>query len=352
MDPSADPLSLALRQLSSGVELTPSDRIACFRALSAGDFDPVVASGFLAALRFRGETSDDLAAAVEVMRSVMLPLAGGDGPLLDTCGTGGDGSNSFNISTATALVVAAAGVRVVKHGNRAISGKTGSADVLRELGVPIEAGPAWAAECLAKFGFAFCYAPQFHPALANLADLRRRLGIPTIINLLGPLLNPAGAGYQLLGAGSRSRQILLAQTLAKLHTPHRPGRAMIVHSTLGEFPFDEITLTGPTSVLTVERDTIVESTITPEDFGLTTRDADEVLAAVRVSSAAESAFVIRGILAGRFGIAADIVLVNAAAAFRVIGRVESYAEGITLARETLTSSKVSGLLENLRTSAG
>jgi len=346
LDPSTDPLALALRQLNAGVELTRTERLDCFRELSEGRFDPVLAAGFLAALRFRGESSADLAAAVEVMRSVMLPLAGGDGPLLDTCGTGGDGSGSFNISTATALVVAAAGVRVVKHGNRAISGKTGSADVLRELGIPIEAGPEWAAGCLEAYGFAFCYAPQFHPALANLADLRRRLGIPTVFNLLGPLLNPAGAGYQLLGAGSRSRQILLAQTLARLHT----DRAMIVHSNLGEYPFDEITLTGPTSAMTVERDTIIESTIHPEDFGLPTRDSKDVLDAVRVSSAMDSAALIRRILAGGGGIAADIVLVNAAAAFRVIGRVEGFPEGVALARETLASGKVSDLVENLRRS--
>src|SRR5215208_6196142 len=186
------------------------------RDLVAGKVDDGRAAAFLTALRMKGESAQEVAAAALVLREQMVRLVPVSGPVLDTCGTGGDESGTFNISTAAALVACGAGVPVVKHGNRAVSSKSGSADVLRELGVPIDAGPEWAQKCLDRVGFAFCVAPQFQRGMAHVADLRRKLGVRTIFNLLGPLANPATAPYQLLGVGKPELLDPLAGALAEL----------------------------------------------------------------------------------------------------------------------------------------
>ncbi|MGL6095003.1 MAG: anthranilate phosphoribosyltransferase, partial [Fimbriiglobus sp.] len=188
-------------RLLAGADLDPGRVTEAFRDLLAGKVDDGLAGAFLTALRMKGETAAEIAAAAAALREQMTRLVPTSAPVVDTCGTGGDDSGTFNISTAAAFVAAGAGVPVVKHGNRAVSSKSGSADVLKELGVPIEAGPAWAQACLDRAGFAFCFAPQFHRGMAHVAKLRRQLGVRTIFNLLGPLANPADADYQLLGVG-------------------------------------------------------------------------------------------------------------------------------------------------------
>ncbi|HYH68808.1 MAG TPA: anthranilate phosphoribosyltransferase, partial [Urbifossiella sp.] len=203
-------------QLLAGHAL-PGGRVTeAVRDLVAGRVDDARAAAFLTALRMKGEAATEIAAAALVLREQMVRLVPVRGPVLDTCGTGGDDSGTFNISTAAALVACAAGVPVVKHGNRAVSSRSGSADVLRELGVPVEAGADWAQKCLDRLGFAFCFAPHFHRGMAHVAALRRKLGVRTVFNLLGPLANPASAEYQLLGVGNPDLLDPLAGAVARL----------------------------------------------------------------------------------------------------------------------------------------
>jgi anthranilate phosphoribosyltransferase len=257
--------------------------------------------------------------------------------VLDTCGTGGDGAGTFNISTATALVVAGAGVPVVKHGNRSVSSRSGSADVLAALGVKIDGDAAYARRCLDESGFAFCFAPVFHPALKHVAALRRRLGVPTIFNCLGPLVNPAGARRQLLGVGRRELLDLMAGALAKLGTSY----AIVVHSRDG---LDEVSLAAPTEVRVVENDTVREAVWSPDDFGLGTGASGTLV----VEDAAGSADVIKRVLAGDDTPATPIVLANAAAGLVAAGRVTSLREGVELAREAVASGKAAAVLQRLQ----
>lgn len=209
--------------------------------LTEGMFDESEAAAWLTALRMKGESATEIAAAADALRERMIALRPIGAAVLDTCGTGGDGSDTFNISTAVALVVAAAGCAVVKHGNRSVSSRSGGADVLSALGVPIEAGPAWAQACLERFGFAFCFAPHFHPALAKVGPLRKKLGFRTIFNLLGPLLNPGAAAYQLLGVGKAELLDPLAGAVAQLGL----RQAFLV---CGRDGLDEVSLSAPTMV--------------------------------------------------------------------------------------------------------
>ena len=315
----------------------PDDLVrAALTDLTAGTFDEAEAAALLVALRMKGESASELAAAVTILRAVMHRLACASRPVLDTCGTGGDGSGTFNISTATALVVAAAGVPVVKHGNRSVSSRSGSADVLAALGVPVEAGPAWAQKSLDTLGVAFCFAPQFHPALAKVGPLRRKLGVRTIFNLLGPLLNPAGAEHQLLGVGRAELLDPMAGALARLGTRD----ALLV---CGRDGLDEVTLSGPTLVRRV-RDGQVESfEWTPADFGL----ESAAVADLRADGPEASAAAIRGVLAGEDGPARRVVLANAAAALLVSGRVSALPEGVALASRAIDSGDARRVLEGL-----
>ena len=304
--------------------------------LTTGTFDEAEASALLVGLRIKGESASELATAVTVLRGVMHRLECGSRPVLDTCGTGGDGSGTFNISTATALVVAATGVPVVKHGNRSVSSRSGSADVLAALGVPVEAGPAWAQKLLDALGVAFCFAPQFHPALAKVGPLRRKLGIRTIFNLLGPLLNPAGAEHQLLGVGRAELLDPMAGALARLGTRD----ALLV---CGQEGLDEVTLAGPTYVRRV-RDGRVESLQwAPGDFGL----EPVAVGDLKADSPEASAAIIRGVLAGGDGPTRRIVLANAAAALLVCGRVSKLTDGVALAAQAVDSGGARRVLEGL-----
>jgi anthranilate phosphoribosyltransferase len=325
----------ALPLLIEGQEL-PANRMAdAMRALTSQSVDEAEAAAFLVALRMKQETAGEIAAAVRVLRDKMIKLVP-TGPVLDTCGTGGDGSGTFNISTAVALVVAATGLPVVKHGNRSVSSRSGSADVLAELGVPIENGPAWAQRCLDRLGFAFCLAPQFHPCLAHVAPLRRKLGTRTIFNLLGPLLNPAGAEVQLIGVGRMELLGPLADAAALLGI----RQACLVCSEDG---LDEVSLSAATHVRHLRDGRTSAAVWSHRDFGLEPAPIDEL----RADGPAESAEMIRDVLAGKDGAPRWVVLANAAAAFLTAGQVQTLPEGVGRAAGAIDSGAGVRLLQLL-----
>lgn len=322
--------------LLSGQHLPAGRAIEVVRDLVAGRVDDARAAAFLTALRMKGETAAEIAAAALVLREQMVRLVPVSGPVLDTCGTGGDESGTFNISTAAALVAAGAGIPVVKHGNRAVSSRSGSADVLRELGVNVEAGPEWSQKCLDRIGFAFCYAPHFHRGMAHVAALRRKLGVRTIFNLLGPLANPAGAPYQLLGVGKPELLDPLAGALAELGT----RQAVLVCSRDG---LDEVSLSAPTMVRVVRGDEYESREWTPAEFGLGEVEVSEI----RATGPAESAAIIRGVLAGEGSPARKMVLANAAAALWAAEAVTTLREGVERADAAIRSGHARAVLEAL-----
>lgn len=326
----------AMAHLLAGRELPAEAVTAAFRDLLAARVEDAHAASFLTALRMKGETGPEIAAAARVLREQMLRLVPVSAPVLDTCGTGGDDSGTFNISTATALVVAACGVPVVKHGNRAVSSRSGSADVLRELGVAIEAGPEWAQRCLDRIGFAFCFAPQFHAGMKNVAKVRRALGIRTVFNLLGPLANPASADFQLLGVGKRELLEPLALAAARLGV----RRTVLVS---GDDGLDEVSLAAPTTVRIVEGETFTSAVWTAKDFGLEPVSLDSI----RADSPAHSASIVREILDGRNGPALRIVLANAAAALWTADRTASLLDGVAQAESAIRSGMAKSVLERL-----
>jgi anthranilate phosphoribosyltransferase len=322
--------------LLAGRDLSAGRVTEAFRDLLAGRVDEALAAAFLTALRMKPETPEEVAAAALALREQMVRLVAVSGPVVDTCGTGGDGAGTFNISTAAAFVVAGTGVPVVKHGNRAVSSRSGSADVLRELGACVDAGPAWSQRCLDRVGFAFCYAPHFHAGMSHVARLRRKLGVRTVFNLLGPLANPAGADYQLLGVGSPDLLETLTGAVARLGT----RRAVLVCGTDG---LDEVSLAAPTLVRVVEGGQFTATEWTPEMFGLGTVSLSDIAA----DGAAESAAAIREVLAGTDGPARRITLANAAAALFAVGTAATIPEGVALATESLDGGKARRVLELL-----
>ncbi len=326
--------------LLAGHDLSAAAVTEAVRDLVAGRVDDARAAAFLTALRVKGESAEEVAAAALVLREQMVRLVPVSGPVLDTCGTGGDDSGTFNISTAAALVACGAGVPVVKHGGRAVSSKSGSADVLRELGVPIEAGPEWAQKCLDRTGFAFCYAPHFHRGMAHVADLRKKLGVRTLFNLLGPLANPAGAPYQLLGVGKPELLDPLAAAIAYLGV----RQAVLVCSTDG---LDEVSLAAPTMVRVVRGHEYESREWAPADFGL----AAVTTASIHAQDSAESAAIIRGVLAGDDGPARRIVVANAAAALWAAEAVPTLRDGVARAEAALAAGKPRAVLVALRQSA-
>jgi len=326
----------ALEALLGGQDLPADDVARLVEAVLAGEVGDVELASLLVALRSKGETGAELAAAAGVLRRHAVPLDAGVDGVLDTCGTGGDGLGTFNISTAAAFVVAGAGVPVVKHGNRAISGNTGSADVLAELGVGIVGGAEAARRCLREAGMAFCMAPLFHPALKRAADVRRRLGVRTMFNQLGPLCNPAAAPYQLLGVGRREWLPRMADAVARLGV----RRALLVHADDG---LDEVSLDAATAVYRVEAGACDVLRWTAEDFGMPSWPTS----ALRVEGPRESAAVIRRVLAGEAGAALDVVLANAGAALFTAGAARTLLEGVSLAREAVASGKAAAVLASL-----
>jgi anthranilate phosphoribosyltransferase len=287
----------------------------------------------LTGLRLKGETVEEIAGAAAAMRRQMTPIRSSHKVLVDTCGTGGDGSETFNISTAAALVTAAAGVPVAKHGNRRVSSRTGSADVLQCLGVNIQANVATIEACLNELGICFCFAPTLHPAMRHVAEVRRKLGVPTIFNLLGPLTNPAGAPFQVIGVGRPELRPMLAQALSLLGT----RRALVV---CGEDGLDEVSLSAATAVSETQGGKTSEFRWQPEDFDLARAPAS----ALRVSGPEQSAEVIRGVLDGQPGPPRDVTILNAAAALWVAGKAETPPKCAGLAAEAIDRGAAKELL--------
>jgi anthranilate phosphoribosyltransferase len=334
--PSPSWFASTLSALLERRDLTGMRVCEMMHGILSGACGEVETAALLVALRMKGETGEELAAAAAMLREHMIRIDFGRTDLLDTCGTGGDDSGTFNISTATALVVAGCGVPVVKHGNRAVSSRSGSADVLAALGVQLDGHTTTARRCLAEAGMAFCLAPQFHPALRYVGAVRQRLGVRTLFNCLGPLANPAGAFYQLLGVGRVEWLDRMAEALARLGTKH----ALIV---CGRDGLDEVTLGAPTLVREVRGHEIREQEWTPAHFDL----APCSLTELQTATPEASANVIRDVLAGTDGPALRIVLANAAAALLAADRVSNLPDGVALARASIAAGRAAHVLDTL-----
>ncbi len=318
----------ALRALAEERDLTGEEMSQAMRLVMTGQATPAQIGAFLMGLRLKGETVTEIAAAARVMRELATRVVADPEHLVDTCGTGGDASGSFNISTAVAFVAAGALARVAKHGNRSVSSKSGSADVLEAAGVRLDLSPAQVARLLAEVGVGFLFAPAHHGAMKHAIGPRRELGMRTIFNLLGPLTNPAGAPNQVLGVFAESWVEPLARVLAELGSRH----VLVVHGLDG---LDEISLSGPTAYAELKDGRIERGTLTPERFGLSRAPLD----ALRVDGPQASLAVIEGVLAGQEGPARDIVLLNAGAAIYVAGLAGDIAEGIAAARRSIDSGR-------------
>lgn len=292
---------------------------------------------FLTGLASRGETAEELAAAVETLRTHAVPLPLSVSlELCDTCGTGGDRQGTFNISTLAALTAAAAGVRIAKHGNRAASSQCGSADVLSALGLNLEAEPSRVAQSIETLGFGFCFAPRFHPAMKAVADVRRTLGIRTIFNLIGPLANPAPLTFQLVGVSEARLMRPVAQAMQQLGIRH----GMVVHGVDG---LDEITTTGETELLEVRGTTLEASRIRPEEFGISRASLEEL----RGGDAQENARIARDVLGGRPSPKREVVALNAGCAIYVADQAASIHEGLAKAEAALESGRALALLDRV-----
>jgi anthranilate phosphoribosyltransferase len=343
------PLHSHLKHLIEGrATLSREQARELMQQILDGEFSDIQIAALVGALAARGETPEEVAGFVDTMRAAAthVPLDEDEQALLvDTCGTGGDASRTFNISTAAALVAAAAGASIAKHGNRAITSQCGSADVLEALGVPVDLAPEAASEALRLHRFAFLHAPSLHPAMKAVMPVRRGLGVRTVFNLLGPLTNPAGASAQVMGVYAEHAVALVAQTMALLGTRH----AFVVHGTAedGEGKvrgLDEISISGPTHLAEVRNGVVALSTLTPEEVGLK-RAPMETLAG---GDAKENAGILTAIFAGEMGARRDIVLLNAAAVLVAADLEPTLETGVALAARTIDSGAVTNLLDRLR----
>ena len=326
----------ALADLLEGRSLDRSRSRAVMDEIMSGEATPAQIGGFLVALRVKGETVDEIAGCAEAMREHVLPVRPHRDDLVDTAGTGGDGGRTFNISTAAALVAAAAGAAVAKHGNRAVSSASGSADVLEALGFKLEQPPARIAQSIDELGFGFMFAPTHHPAMRHAAPVRRELATRTVFNVLGPLTNPAGARAQVIGVYSPGLVRTIAEVLARLGA----RRAFVVH---GHGGIDELSPTGPNLVCEVVDGAVRERTIDPLDLGIPRGHPDEL----RGGSASENAVLVREILSGAGGTRRDAIVLNAAGAIAAAGHAEDLREGIALAREAIDSGAALARLDEL-----
>jgi len=337
---SSNPLTDALVALAAGLHLTAEETAQAVCVIMMGEASEAAVAAFFTGLKVKGETSEELIGAVRAVRdhAAGWDPSGLPAPLVDTCGTGGDGAHTVNVSTATAIVLASCGVPVAKHGNRSASGNSGSAEVLVELGINVEGETEGVRRCLAELGLTFLFAPKFHPALRFSTPTRRKLPFRTLFNLVGPLANPAMPALQLVGVAGERPAELVAGALACLTETQR---AAVVTGSDG---LDEITLDGPTQVRWVESGRVTHRTWTPEDFGLPRVPAS----ALRVSGAAESAELIRRLLAAEPGPTRSIVLANCAAALLVAGQVDSLREGVERAAHAIDTEASAQLLERWR----
>jgi anthranilate phosphoribosyltransferase len=327
------PLEAAIHTAVAGRDLTESKMHAAVGVIMDGSAADAQTAALLTALRMKGETVEEIVGAARAMIERCAKVPCSTTGLLDTCGTGGDGLHTFNISTATALVVAAAGVPVAKHGNRGVSSSSGSADVLRALGVNIELSPEQVGRCIDEIGIGFCFAPLVHGAMKHAAPVRRQLGFRTIFNLLGPLTNPAAAEFQLIGANTIAAAGKLAEALLHLGRT----RAVVV---CGNGELDEVSLWGETSAWILSDGELIEKRWKPTDFGLPECRVEELT----VKSPEESAEVIRDVLSGSPGPACDIVLANAAAALLAAGKTTDLTTGVALARDVLADGSAAEFL--------
>lgn len=329
-----EPIDTLLSRLAAKQDLSLEEMEEVIDLILQGQTPEETVARLLTLLAEKGETAAEIAGAARAMRRHMTPIRSRHQLVLDTCGTGGVGSHLLNVSTASALVVAACGVPVAKHGNRSVTSKSGSADVLEALGVAIEAPQEVVQRCLDELGICFCFAPRLHPAMRHVAAVRRKLGMATIFNLLGPLCNPAGATRQLLGVGLASRVATLAEVAQRLGTE----RTVVVHGTDGT---GEVSLAAPTRVIDVQRSGMFHSTWQPADFGLPAAPLDSL----RVSSPQESAAQIRQVLAGQQGPARDMVLLNAAAALWTAGYSADLIACTARASEAIDCGAAAALLD-------
>lgn len=331
-------ITSAINHLLEGQDLAPAAMREIMRSIMSGGATPAQIGGFLVALRAKGETVQEVVAAAEVLREMATRVPVRGEHLVDTCGTGGDGAHTFNISTAAAFVAAAAGARVAKHGNRSVSSQSGSADVLEALGVNLALTPEQVSACIEAAGLGFLFAQHHHGAMRHAIGPRRELGIRTLFNLLGPLTNPAGAPHQVVGVYSERWVEPLAAALRELGSQH----VLVVHAEDG---LDEISIGAATRVAELRQGRIEIRTLTPEQFGL----KREPLGRLVVASAEASAVMIRAVLAGAEGPARDVVLLNAGAAIYAAGVAPDLDTGIALAVQAVDSGGAAAKLEELIT---
>jgi anthranilate phosphoribosyltransferase len=325
----------AITTLLSGHDLDGEQTAAAMTEIMDGAATPAQIAGFVIALRAKGETVDEVVGLVTTMRAFSTKISVA-GPVLDTCGTGGDRTGTFNVSTAAALVCAGAGAKVAKHGNRAASSRCGSADVLEALGVKIDLPPDAVAACIEEAGIGFCFAPVFHPAMRHTAVPRRELGVATIFNFLGPLTNPAGATRQALGVADPRMVDIMVETLGRLGSE----RVIAFHGSGG---LDELSTAGPSYVVELNNGAITRWTIDPADHDL----APAPIEALAGGSADDNAAEIRSVLGGTTGPKRDVVLLNAAAGLVAAGLSADVAAGMTAAREAVDSGRATAALERL-----
>ena len=326
----------AIEKLVNRIHLSEEETVSVMNEIMTGEATPLQVASFLTALRMKGETVAEITGAARVMREKAHRVNVKAKTVLDTCGTGGDQKGTFNISTTSAFVVAGAGVRVAKHGNRSVSSQSGSADVLGALGVKVDAPKERVEACIDEVGIGFLFAPLLHEAMKYAVQPRRDIGIRTIFNLLGPLTNPAMATHQLLGLYSGELVGPVAHVLKNLGSV----RAMVVHGVEG---LDEISLCGPTQVAELRDGAVQEYRIDPDALGLTRCRLEDL----RGGNATESAAIVRGVLEGKKGAARDVVLLNSGAALYVSGNAASIAEGMGLAAESIDSGRAQKKLEGL-----
>ena len=326
----------AIKAVTERENLSSDEMASVMRLIMTGEATPAQVGGFLIGLRMKGETVEEVAAAATVMRELSTKVEVNKDKLVDTCGTGGDASGSFNISTASAFVVAAAGGRVAKHGNRSVSSKSGSADVLEAAGVNLELTPEQVAACVNDIGVGFMFAPMHHSAMKHAIGPRREMAVRTIFNVLGPLTNPAGAPNQVLGVFSKDWVEPLANVLQQLGSDH----VLVVHAEDG---LDEISIGSATHVAELKGGEVSTYTVQPEDFGMQRAD----LSTLRADDAADSLRIIKSVLANEEGPAKDIVCLNAGAAIYAAGLTASFAEGVGRAGEVIASGEAAAKLDQL-----